>query len=97
MQIPVLIEPVDGNGYRAQPFPFTAQGATPEEALQKLRELLEGRISSGAKIVQMEILPKDDPRRQMVGIWDPNDPDIKEWRQAMEEYREKVEQDPDYL
>ena len=39
MQIPVLIEPVAGNGFRAQgcePFGLLAEGATRQAALEKL-------------------------------------------------------------
>jgi len=97
MQIPVLIEPVDGNGYRARPFPFAAEGATPEEALQKLRSLMEGKLPTGSKIVQVEVAAEENPWLRMAGIYDPNDPEIKEWEQAMQEYRQKVEDDPDYL
>ncbi len=40
MQIPVLVERVKGNGYRArgvEPFAVSAKGSTREEALAKLR------------------------------------------------------------
>ena len=39
MQIPVLVEKVKGNGYRArgtEPFAISAKGSTREEALAKL-------------------------------------------------------------
>jgi hypothetical protein len=29
-------------------------------------------------------------------MYDPNDPMVKEWKEAMAEYRQKVEDDPDY-
>ncbi len=41
MQIPVLIESIAGNGYRArggEPLPLTADGPTREAALHNLRE-----------------------------------------------------------
>ena len=52
MQIPVLIEPVAPNGFRArsgEPLGLTAEGATREEALQKLRELVTRRIADGPR------------------------------------------------
>ena len=97
MRIPVLIEPVDGNGYRARPFPFTADGATPEEALEKFRNLMEGKLPSGSKIVHVEVAAEENPWLRMAGMYDPNDPEIKEWEKAMQEYRQKIEEDPDYL
>ncbi len=51
MEIPVLIEPVGPNGFRArsgEPFGLTAEGATREEALQKLREMVQNRIAAAA-------------------------------------------------
>ena len=53
MDIPVLIEPVAGNGYRAVGVglaPLTAEGATAEEALHRLRELLASRLAAGARL-----------------------------------------------
>ncbi len=44
MQIPVLIEPVAGNGFRAtggEPIALMGEGATPEEALGKLKQSLQ--------------------------------------------------------
>ncbi len=48
MQIPVLVERVKGNGFRArgtEPFAVSARGASREEALAKLR----ARSRSGSK------------------------------------------------
>ena len=44
MQIPVLVEPVANNGFRArtgEPLPLSADGGTPEEAVRNLREWRE--------------------------------------------------------
>lgn len=96
MQIPVLIEPVDGNGYRAKPFPFTAEGATPEEALENLRHLMQGKIGAGSKIVQLSLPEEEGLRARMAGIWKKDDPLVEEWKQIMEENRRKAEEAPDY-
>ena len=96
MQIPVLIEPVDGNGYQARPFPFTANGATPEEALENLRHLLQRKIGAGAKIVQLSVPEEENLRSRMAGIWKEDDPLVEEWKQIMEENRRKAEEAPDY-
>jgi predicted RNase H-like HicB family nuclease len=53
MQISVLVEPVAGNGYRAkgaEPFGFSAEGATREEAIAKVRQLCQARLSGGAPL-----------------------------------------------
>ena len=47
MQIPVLVEQVKGNGFRArgtEPFAVSAKGTTREEALAKLRR--KSRLAS---------------------------------------------------
>ena len=54
MQIAVLVEAVAGNGYRANagdPFGLTAFGATREETLRNLEELIEDRLASGAELM----------------------------------------------
>ena len=98
MQIPVLIEPVGGNGFRAQsgvPFPLSVEGATREEALKKLREMIEGHLSPGAEVVSMEISPTQHPLAPFAGMYK-DEPLVGEWMQAMAEYRRQVEEDPNY-
>jgi hypothetical protein len=100
MQIPVLIEPVAGNGYRAraaEPFALSAQGATRGDALQKLRELIGDKLRSGAEIVPLELPGADNPWLNPIGRLNPEDPLVKEWIQIMEENRRKADEDPDYL
>src|SRR5947208_2042193 len=64
MQIPVLIEPIDGNGYRArgaEPLGFVAEGPTRETALAKLKELVQARLRQGAEIVSMDLAQEPHP------------------------------------
>src|SRR5438128_2046001 len=99
MQIPILIEPVAGNGYRArggEPLSLTAEGATREEALAKLKEQLQARLSTGAAIVPLEVPVEDNPWLQMAGIYDPSNPDVQEWKEEMRRYREEIDRDPNY-
>src|SRR5207237_1049220 len=59
MRIPVLLEPVAGNGYRArgaEPFPLTAEGPTPDQALARLKEMIQANLTLGAQIVSIEVL-----------------------------------------
>jgi hypothetical protein len=54
MQIPVLIEMLPGQGFRATagfPFNLTAEGKTRDEALQKVRSLIDGKLTAGTEIV----------------------------------------------
>jgi predicted RNase H-like HicB family nuclease len=97
MQIPVLIDPLPGNGFRArggEPLPLTAEGATPDEALQKLRELLQARLTAGSRLVMLEVPDGDNPWLKMAGMFK-DDPMLEEWKQAMADYRRQVDQEPD--
>jgi hypothetical protein len=101
MQMPVLIEAITGNGYRAksgEPLPLSAEGATRDEALQKLRQMVEERLHQGVQLASFEVPASDadNPWLRMAGIYDANDPDVQEWLQEMKRYREEVERDPNY-
>lgn len=97
MQIPVLIEPKAGNGYRArggEPLALTADGATQQEALAKLREKLEARLCQGAVVVPLEVSPPPHPLAEFIGMFK-DDPWIKDWKKSMADYRRKVDRDAD--
>ena len=99
MQITVVIEPIAPNGFRArsgEPFGLIAEGATVEEALQKLREQVKGRVARG-EIVSLDVPAKDNPWLRMAGIWEKDDPLVEEWKRIMEENRRAADADPDYL
>jgi predicted RNase H-like HicB family nuclease len=97
MEIPVLIERVEGNGFRArggEPLGLTTDGATPEEALGKLQQLLKDRIAAGARIVPLEVPGADNPWRTFAGMFK-DDPLYDEWQQAIAENRRRADADPD--
>jgi predicted RNase H-like HicB family nuclease len=99
MQIPVLIEPLAKNGYRAcgmEPFAVSAKGATREEALAKLRAKIEGRLKKGAQLVGLEIGASSDPWIEFAGMFK-DDPWIEDWKRSIEEYRKQVDENPDTL
>ena len=99
MNIQVLLEPVENNGYRATsgpPLALSAEGATRDEALAKLREQAAARLRTGSQLVSLEVTPPENPWLAIAGTLDPNDPLTQEWKEAMEEYRQQVENDPDY-
>jgi predicted RNase H-like HicB family nuclease len=96
MQIPVLVERVKGNGYRArgtEPFGVSAKGATPEEALAKLRAKIEARLKKGTQILGLEVGPQSSTWMEFAGMFK-DDPWIDDWVQSMAEYRQQVEDDP---
>jgi hypothetical protein len=96
MRIPVLVEPLGPNSYRASAFGLSAEGATRDEALQKLRALFEGKWANGAEIVPLEVPPFEHPGDRFVGTWAEDDPLLAEWEKAVEEYRRSVDADPNY-
>jgi hypothetical protein len=58
MQIPVLIEPVAGGGFAARagsPFNWSAEGATHDEALAKLRAEVARHLSNGTRAAAIEL------------------------------------------
>jgi hypothetical protein len=99
MQIPVLLERIKGDGFRArgsEPFAMTAKGATREEALTKLRTKIQSRLSKGNELVALEVGPEGNPWVEFAGMFK-DDPWIADWKQSVEEYRQRVDDDPDAL
>ncbi len=97
MEIPVLVEPVPGNGYRArggEPLALSAEGATREEALQNLRSLVQGRLVAGAVLVPLEVPAADNPWLAIAGMFK-DDPMFKEVVEIMVERRRQDDADPD--
>jgi hypothetical protein len=97
MQIPILIEPIAGNGFRArggEPLALTADGASQEEALTKLKRKLEARLSNGAVVVSLELPSQSHPLAEFAGMFK-DDPLLKEWKKSMAAYRRKMDKDAD--
>ncbi len=95
MQIPILIEPVAGNGYRArgaEPLGLSAEGSTQEEALANLKQKLDARLCGGAVVVPLEVSTQPHPLAEFVGMFK-GDPLIKEWKKSMKAYRRKRDKD----
>jgi hypothetical protein len=96
MQIPVLVEQIAGDGYRARgsdPFALTAKGRTREEALAKLREKVEARVQAGT-IVALDITTAQNPLARFAGMFK-DDPWLDDWKKSMADYRRKINNDPD--
>jgi hypothetical protein len=58
MQIPVLIEPIAGQRYRArtgEPLALCVEGSTVEEVEREVARIVEERIRQGARIVTVNV------------------------------------------
>jgi hypothetical protein len=101
MQIPILIEPVAGNGFRSrggEPFDLSAEGVTPEEVRTSLQRQLQARLRAGAAIVSLEVTEQRlaNPWVEFAGMLK-DDPYFEEWQRAIAENRRKIDEDTDIL
>ena len=99
MKIPVLVQSENGNGFRAKLLPgqpLSAEGTTPEDAIENLRHAIQTRIDQGARIAYLELSEPHNPWLQLIGVYK-DDPLLDGYRQAMADYRKQVDEDPDRL
>src|SRR5438309_1347985 len=99
MQIPVLVERVKGNAYRARgkdPFAVSAKGSTREEALAKLRAKIQNRLKNGIELVGLEVSSQPHSLAEFARMFK-DDPLFEDWQKAIAEYRRQVDNDPNYL
>jgi hypothetical protein len=97
MQIPILVEPISANGFRAStgaPLHLHADAANRAEALQALRELIDRRVAAGAELVELTVGAAAHPLAKFAGCFK-DDPLLQEWKDAMREYRDQVNADGD--
>ena len=97
MQIPILIEQVEGNGYRArggEPLAMTAEGGTQEEALANLRKKFQDKLRRGAVVVPFDLSDQLHPLAEFVGMFK-DDPLIEEWKKSMRAYRKSRDKEAD--
>lgn len=94
MQIPVLIESLPDNGFRAsggEPFPIVAEGATAEEALAQFKDRVAEKLRNGAMVASIEVQTGNHPWLEFAGMFDEADPLIHEWLETMKQQRERDE------
>jgi hypothetical protein len=95
MDIAILVEPVGNNGYRAEcsaPLHLQAEAPSREEAIQKLRELIDRRLAAGGEIVTLQIGAPEHPLARFAGIF-MDDPLLGPWKAEMEAYRQQADGD----
>ncbi len=97
MKIPVLIEPISQQRYRAtggEPFVGSLEAETADGALAKLKQQIDDRLSQGARIALIDLPSGTNPWLDMAGIFH-DDPLFDEWQHAIADYRREVNQNPD--
>jgi hypothetical protein len=101
VDVPVIIEPVAGNGYRVTgagglSVGLTAEGATAAEAIDRLAAQVRTRANPGAKLAELSVAAGVAPWKQDAGYLH-DEPLYELWREAMEDYRRKLDENPEAL
>jgi hypothetical protein len=101
VEVPVIIESVTGNGYRATgagglSVGLTAAGATAAEAIERLADQLRMRAHPGAKLAELSVASSAAHWMQDAAYLH-DDPLYEPWREAMEEYRRQFDEDPEAI
>ncbi|MDP6117556.1 MAG: hypothetical protein QF437_05645 [Planctomycetota bacterium] len=89
MRIPILVEPTAHNRFRAtgcEPFADSVEADTPEAALEQMQEMIDRRISEGARIAAVELPDGANAWTEGAGMFR-DDPLFDEWQQAIADYR----------
>ena len=93
MEIPIIVEPAGENSFRASSgclWGLESEAPTRDEAVQKLRELIDHRLDAGAEVVELEIRGRAHPLARFAGMFR-DDPLLQSWKDAMAEYRLQAE------
>ena len=90
MQIPVVIEPIPGNRFRAKcgtPIPMMVEGDSAEESLRLWQEKYAAILPADAEVVRVESASGNlPPWAKFIGDLK-DDPLVEVWRDCLEEYR----------
>ena|SRR5205823_3675281 len=93
MKIEVVVEPLGGNGYRARTaLGWSAEGATAEDALSRLREILAQKVADCTRFTCIEVPATQHPLLELAGTWKGH-PLLDDWRRAVEEHRRSADAD----
>ncbi len=99
MKIPVLIEPLSEHRFRASgaAWEMSAEGQTSEEALDRLRQEMQQRLTRGSQVTFLDtdqLGASGHPLARFAGCMK-DDPLYDEWQAGVSEYRASCEQDGD--
>lgn len=93
MGISIIVEPAENNTFRASSgglWGLETEAPTRDEAIQRMRELIDRRLDAGAEVVELEIPGGAHPLAQFAGMFK-DDPLLQSWKDAMSEYRRQSE------
>ena len=93
MEIPIIVEPTGENSFRASSgglWGLEIEAPTRDEAVQRLRELIDDRLDAGAEVFELEIRGRVHPLARFAGMLK-DDPLLQPWKDAMAEYRRQTE------
>lgn len=96
MELTVFVQPTPGDGFRAssgEPLPASAEGATRDEALGKLRAVLEQRLRAGGEVVRLRLGPGGH-MTAVPPVW-PDDEITHNWLEGIAEARRAADQAPE--
>lgn len=94
MTLKAVVERISADRYRAvisQPFVVESEGQTPDEAVQRVRDLAAKRLAGG-QVVDIDVPGPSQPHpwARWAGIWKDN-PDFDDYLRNIAEYRRKVD------
>ena len=92
MDLQVLVERVGDDLYRASALSLSAEGATEEDAIARLKGLFVQRMAAGAKVVAIPV-PAAPAWARFVGTWEPDDPAIQDFLESVAEIRRKADEE----
>jgi predicted RNase H-like HicB family nuclease len=95
MKISILIIPLEGNRFQARagdPFASSAEGATREEAVQKLKEQIARCFRPGVEVLQVELPENGHPLKPFAGTLR-DDQLFADWQAAIAERRRELDAD----
>lgn len=96
MQIPILVEALGQDQYRAEapaPFSVAAEGKSSAEAVQNLRSRIEQEFSNGRQVILLDVaIPNEPPWTKYIGHLK-DDPLFDQWQIAIRDYRKQRDVD----
>src|SRR5579864_6594303 len=100
MDIPILLEPLEGGRYRAragEPFACCAEGNSRSEAYQNVARIIQERLKKGAELIPMVVGPPPSEPPSTLPIPADSlylyDPSFKELQEAIAENRRREDEE----